>query len=299
MRILITGSQGHIGKNLVKGLKELGHQILRMDVVQLYQDDYIMCNLTNLSDAYSVIDEFKPQVIYHLAAAVSRVTSQKSPYNAFLTNVCGTVGIVQLALKYKAKLINFSTSQIYGDLGFNDDTLSMYDYRPNNVYGVSKWMGQFATKYYENDIVVINLRPHMIYDPNERMVDNRSALIRFVKSALLNEDIHVHQNSYRGWLHMRDAIQLIINAMYLQESVSLNIGNGDIRSVYELAEIIINNVKDCKSTIIRTLMPQKMCQYKCPNLHKQYQLLKYTPKVTLEQGIVQVINSAKLRLNNE
>lgn len=298
MRILVTGSEGHIGKHLVKKLKALNHNVLRMDMVQLYQDGYIMCAITNLSDAYSKIDAFKPEVIYHLAAAVSRVTSEESPYNAFHVNVCGTLNIVQLAIKYNAKLINFSTSQIYGDIQFNDDQLGMSSYQPNNIYGLSKWMGQRLAKYYERDIVVINLRPHMIYDTEEKLFNNRSALIRFIKSALTNEDIIVHRNSYRGWLHMDDAIQLIVNAMDIEQSVSLNIGNGDIRSMESVAYLIKDLVKDCSSRIIIEEMPDRMCRYKSPNLMKQQKLLKYSPKILLEQGVPMVINSAIRRLND-
>lgn len=298
MNILVTGSEGHIGKYLVKKLKELNHNVLRMDIVQLYQDGYIMCAVTNLSDAYAKIDAFKPEVIYHLAAAVSRVTSEESPYNTFHVNVCGTSNIVQLAIKYNAKLINFSTSQIYGDIQFNDDQLGMSSYQPNNIYGLSKWMGQRLAKYYEKDIVVINLRLHMIYDTEQKLLNNRSALIRFVKWALTNEDIIVHRNSYRGWLHMTDAIQLLVNVMDIEQSMSLNIGTKDMRSMEDVAYLIKSLVPNCSSRIIIKDMPDKMCRYKYPKLKKQQQLLKYEPKIILEQALPMVIDSARKRLND-
>ncbi len=301
MRILVTGSEGHIGKQLVKRLLQLDHQVLRMDIIQLYQENYIMCAITNLGDAYSKIDKFKPQIIYHLAAAVSRVTSQQAPFNALYTNICGTLNIVQLAIKYKAKLINFSTSQIYGNAEFNDDHVEIEKYKPVNIYGLSKWMGQIIAKYYSNIITIINIRPHMIYDSEEKMLDNRSALIRFVKSALLGQDIIVHKDSFRGWLYISDAIELIIRTMNIHQSISINIGNQDIRSMESLAQLIIQEVGnfDKISNIIIQELPQKICKNKIPNLQKQKILLKYEPKVTIEEGIKKVIASARIRLNEK
>jgi len=89
MRILVTGSKGNIGVELVKYLQNKGHDVLCIDILQKYRENYILCDILNLIDAEKDIQDFKPEVVYHLAAMVSRVTCEKSISMASSVNITG------------------------------------------------------------------------------------------------------------------------------------------------------------------------------------------------------------------
>ena len=96
MRILVIGSEGNIGKKLVSYLKEKDHLVIRADIKQGFGDDYFQADICNIEDLFNLklIDDFKPQVIYHLAAMVSRITCEKAPVLTINTNVGGTMNII-------------------------------------------------------------------------------------------------------------------------------------------------------------------------------------------------------------
>jgi nucleoside-diphosphate-sugar epimerase len=73
MRIIVLGSEGNIGTMLVQYLRKCGHEVLRADIIQHLADDYVQTDVVSLLDLYDAASKFKPDVIYHLAAKVSRV----------------------------------------------------------------------------------------------------------------------------------------------------------------------------------------------------------------------------------
>lgn len=136
MKIIVLGSEGNIGVPLVGYLKKCGHQVLRSDIISQWADDYVQTDITTLGDLYDAALSFRPQAIYHLAAMVSRVTCENAPHLTFDTNLSGTNNVAQLCKTLKARLINISTSEVYGNIGgvLNEDRL---DIAPNNRYGLS------------------------------------------------------------------------------------------------------------------------------------------------------------------
>ena len=119
MKVLVIGSEGNIGSVLVPYLKSCGHEVLRCDILQQWADDYIQTDIVSLNDLIEAAMNFRPDVVYHLAAMVSRVTCEQAPHMAIDTNLSGTNNVIQLCKMLNAKLINFSTSEIYGNIGEN------------------------------------------------------------------------------------------------------------------------------------------------------------------------------------
>ena len=135
MRILVTGSEGNIGTSLVPYLKESGHELYCVDIKQKFKEGYILSDITNPIELWGIFEEFRPDIVYHMAAMVSRITCEKSPALCVTTNITGTNNILQLCKKFGSKFIYFSTSEVYGNIQgkLSEDRK---DLQPNNLYGL-------------------------------------------------------------------------------------------------------------------------------------------------------------------
>lgn len=293
-KILVTGSEGNIGKVLVPYLRKCGHEVLCLDILQKYRDDYILCNILDINDAIPTLNKFKPQVVFHLAAMVSRITSERSPHMAINTNITGTSAIIALCLKYNARLINFSTSEVYG----NDLEILNEDQNPNpnNIYGLTKLMTEHLCNYFKlyAGLNAINVRPFMLYDENENFGENRSAMIRFVENIIRGIPITVHQDTVRSWMHMNDAVVMFEKLIYIPNEINeINIGNPQFEKIQTLAQMICQYTNQPETLINIQQLPPQMTKSKISDFKIQKNYINYQPQINLQQGVKKVIDNVK------
>jgi len=276
MKILITGSEGNIGKKLVSHLKEQGHNVFRIDIKQGFGNDFTVANINNTSDLVSVFMTFKPEVVYHLAAMVSRITCEKSPAITIDTNISGTNNIIQLCKQFDCKLINFSTSEVYGNIGglLSEDRT---DIAPNNLYGLSKYLAESLVEYEvkNNGLKAITVRPFMIYDEEETHGVHRSAMIIFAENLLRRKQIEVHKGSKRSWMHIKDTVVVLTKLLYHNEYVIMNIGNPEVIRTEDLAAFMCDDIGiNYNDYVKETELPGKMTLDKQPDLSIQESIIK-------------------------
>lgn len=293
MKILVTGSEGNVGRKLVPYLKECGHKVIRMDIMQEYADDYIKHDVRD--PLYTRYLPFAPEVVYHMAGLVSRITCEKAPYLAVDTNIVGTSNMVQYCKSVGAKLINFSTSEVYGNQNcvLNEDTTPL---KPNNIYGITKLMAEDLVTYEakNNGLKAVTVRPFMIYDEEETKGVHRSAMVRFAEALVNGEKITVHKGAERGWLHVSNAVKILEKCIYLNTYEVLNIGNPNLVGMISIARLMCGHLKlDGADYIKIKELPQKMTLVKRPNLTKQMLLLKPFQLVTVEDGIARLLKRMK------
>lgn len=291
MNILVIGSEGNIGYRLVPLLK-LNHNVMRADQVQGYNDDYVVCNILNIGDLIQVFKKTKPDVVFLLAAMVSRLTCEQSPYLTVDTNITGLNNVIQLCKSFDAKLIYFSTSEVYGNIGgyLSEDR----DCKPNNLYGLTKYLGEKLVEYeLTNGLNAFIVRPFMFYDECETVGNHRSAMIRFVEALSAKKKIVVHKNSKRSWLHMIDAVKVIEQTIFLPFNI-MNIGSNELVETEQLAQIICSELGlNPDDYIIKVPLPEKMTLEKYPDVRKQIELTGIEPTITLNEGVKRVINRFK------
>jgi nucleoside-diphosphate-sugar epimerase len=301
MRILVIGSEGNIGTKLVAYLRERKHDLLRADLVQHFAQDYVQTDVVSLLDCYEAALKFKPQCVYHMAAMVSRVTCEAAPHLTIDTNLGGTNNVAQLCKTLNAKMIYFSTSEIYGNIGgiLSEDRS---DVAPNNRYGLTKYLGEKLVEYEvrNHGLKAITVRPFMFYDEDETMGDHRSAMIRFAEGLTSGKKIIVHKNSKRSWLHMNDAVSALEKLIYLDQYYTINIGNPKVVETEYIAQYMCNKLGvDFKKLVELVDLPSKMTLEKYPSLHLQKDLLGFEPKISIEEGIDRVLAKVKNRLGLE
>jgi nucleoside-diphosphate-sugar epimerase len=297
MKILVTGSEGNIGRIFIPYLKSKGHIVFCIDIQQKFEAGYRTVDINNGADIVNAFYEFQPEVVFHMAAMVSRVTCEGSPVTTVKTNICGTENIIQLCKQVGAKLIFFSTSEVYGNISglLSEDRL---DLRPNNIYGLSKLMAEQLVNYeVSNGLQAIIIRPFMFYHEDETFGDHRSAVIRFVHSLLKCQKITVHKMSYRSWMHLDDAVVVLEKLCYVNDFVIMNVGNPELHSMDVVANKICSKLGLIYADyVIETELPEKMTLTKVSDFAMQKVLTGYECIISLDKGIDRVIKKVKERL---
>ncbi len=301
MKIIVLGSEGNIGVPLVKYLRDRGHEILRSDIIQQWADDYVQTDVTTLGDLYDASLRFKPAAVYHLAAMVSRVTCEQAPHLTIDTNLSGTNNVTQLCKVLGARLINVSTSEVYGNIGgvLSEDRK---DLSPNNRYGLSKLLAEKIVEYevQYHHLKAVTARPFMYYHECETRGEHRSAMIRFAVGLLRRQKITVHRGSKRGWLHMEDGVRALEKLLYVKPYAVVNIGHPKVVETEYIAEYMCQFLKiPAGKYIQRVVLPERMTLEKWPDLERQKKLLGFEPKISLEEGIRRVLKTVKDRLRFE
>jgi nucleoside-diphosphate-sugar epimerase len=298
MKILVTGSEGNIGSKLVPYLRDEGHDIFRCDIKANADLNYAVININSPNDLAVAFKNFQPEVVYHLAAMVSRITCEHSPSLTIETNLSGLYNVIHLCREYKARLIYFSTSEVYGNIS---GMLSEHrkDLNPNNIYGLSKLMGERLVEYeVTKGLNALIVRPFMFYDEDETLGSNRSAMIRFAEMLVRGNKITIHKGSYRNWMHISDAVRVLTDILYINNFDIINIGSPEPPiETAELALMMCNYLHlNYDKYVIETTLPKRMTLIKLPDLTKQDMLTNIKNIVSLRDGIVRVIEKVKTRI---
>lgn len=294
-KALVTGSEGNIGKPLVRYLRSLNYEVLETDVKPAWRPGYHMADIRNPSDLLPAFD-WNPDVVFHLGAMVSRVTCEQASSLAIDVNLTGTQNVLDLAKRAGARVVYFSTSEVYGpEIEVMSEQIIP---RPNNRYGLSKLLSESLVEYEvkQHGLRAVTLRPFMMYDEEEDLGDHRSAMIRFATNLALGKPIEVHSGSARGWFHVSDALRSIEAAARVNEYAVINIGSPDVRPIAELAEMIRLTYGASKDLIKVVNLPNRMTLAKKPTLDRQRDLLGVVPQIGLEEGVKKVCHRVRERL---
>jgi nucleoside-diphosphate-sugar epimerase len=297
--ILIIGSEGNIGKELVKHLKSKGYNVFESDQNPGWRKNYYQASINNSIDLSNIFEIVKPDIVYHLAAMVSRVTCEATPGLAVETNLMGLQNVIELCKRYNSKMIYFSTSEVYGN---QSEILceEKTNPAPNNRYGLTKYLGE---KLVEHDVKYHNLkavtvRPFMFYHEDETRGDHRSAMIRFIESLAKGKKIEVHMGSERAWFHLDDAVRALEKVAKVSKYNVYNLGSDEYIATEKLAEIIAEelnvNIKDYAEYLT---LPNQMTLSKRPLLEKMHNELKVKATIKIKDGVKRVIS--KMKYNGE
>lgn len=295
MKALVIGSEGNIGKPLVKYLKNNGYHVLSADVKPGWKGDYLMVDINQPADLIRAFD-FKPDVVFGLAAMVSRVTCEQAASLSVAANLTGLQNMLEFTKSVGAHFVYFSTSEVYGpELEvMSEDTTPM----PNNRYGLTKLLGESLVEHdvKYHGLSAITLRPFMMYDENEDFGDHRSAMIRFAYNLALGQSIEVHEGSARAWFHAHDAVRAIEAAGRTRDYAVINIGHPDIIPIELLAEKIRDRLNAPKELIKRVPFPGQMTAVKNPTLDRMKNILGVWPEIDLDVGLDRVCEGVAARI---
>ncbi|TGL23878.1 SDR family oxidoreductase [Leptospira yanagawae] len=300
-RILITGGAGFIGSHLAESLLNAGNKIIVLDNFHTGRKENLTHLLSNPNFElirHDITDPIKLEVdqIYNMACPASPVHYQSNPIKTIKTNVLGMMNMLGLAKRVKARILQASTSEVYGNPLEHPQNESYWG-NVNTIgirscYDEGKRVAETLCFDYHRqhgvDIRVIRIfntyGPRMIPDDG-RVVSN------FIVQALRGEDITIYGDGSqtRSFCFVDDLVKGIIDMMNVENFVGpVNLGNDGEFTVKELAELVIKETKS-KSKIIYLPLPQDDPTRRKPNLSLAKEKLNYSTTVPLVEGVKKTI----------
>ena len=300
-RVLVTGG-AFIGSHLCEALLNRGYEVLCVDNYFTGSRDNIAHLLANPHFELLRHDITFPlyvevSQIYNLACPASPIHYQFDPVQTTKTSVLGAINVLGLAKRVKGKILQASTSEIYGDPTIHPQTEDYWGnvntLGPRACYDEGKRCAEtlFFDYYRQHRIDIKVVRIFNTFGPNMNPHDGR-VVSNFIMQALQNEDITIYGNGKqtRAFCYVTDLIRGLIAMM---ESNNLpgpvNLGNPVETTVLALAEKIITMIGS-KSRIVFRPLPQDDPVQRCPDISIARQALGWEPSVALEDGLRQTID---------
>ena len=300
MRIVITGGAGFIGSHLVAMFLSLGHEVVAIDhfITRKKNNFTINKNLIFLEqNVYKYIEvDGRVDWVLHFASPASPVDFTKYPIPILKVGSSGTINALGLAKGKKAKFFLASTSEVYGDplehpqketyVG-NVDPIS-----ERSVYDESKRFAEATTmayhRFHQMDTRIIRI--FNTYGPRMRPDDGR-VISNFISQALTNKPITVYGDGHqtRSFQYITDLIDGIYKLMDVTYYEPINLGNPNEFTILELANIV-KKLTNSKSEIVFKPLPEADPKRRIPDISRAKQILKWEPKITLEEGLKKMID---------
>ena len=302
-RILVTGGAGFLGSHLCERLLNDGHDVICLDnfftgskenVVHLINNPYFeLVRHDVISPFFAEVDE-----IYNLACPASPIHYQYNPIKTVKTSVMGAINMLGLAKRVKAKILQASTSEVYGDPQVHPQTEEYWGHvNPiglRSCYDEGKRCAEtlFVNYRYQNNVRIKIIRIFNTYGPRMSINDGR-VVSNFIMQALNNEDITVYGDGSqtRSFQYVDDLVEGMIRMMGTNDDITgpFNLGNPKEFTILDLAEKVIRLIGS-KSKIVFKELPSDDPIQRQPriDLAKQH-LNNWEPTVQLEEGLTKTI----------
>ncbi len=307
-RILVTGGAGFIGSHLCDYLTSKGHDVLCIDNLFSGSKDNIRHLLAHpyfefirhdtIHSLFVEVDQ-----IYHLACPASPVHYQHNPIKTIKTNVMGTINMLGLAKRIKARILLASTSEVYGDPKVHPQSETYWgNVNPigmRSCYDEGKRAAETLMLDYhrQNKVDIKIVRIFNTYGPRMALDDGR-VISNFVVQALKAKDLTVYGDGSqtRSFCYISDLIEGLFKMMEEPDFTGpVNLGNPSEYTILELANKILSLTKS-KSKIIFKPLPQDDPLQRCPDITLAKEKLDWESKTSLEEGLRETVKYFSERL---
>ncbi|MDR3366054.1 MAG: SDR family oxidoreductase [Prevotellaceae bacterium] len=311
-RILVTGGAGFIGSHLCERLLNEGNDVLCLDnyftgskanIAHLLSNPYFeLVRHDVTAPFYAEVDE-----IYNLACPASPVHYQYNPIKTIKTSVMGAINMLGLAKRVKAKILQASTSEVYGDPAVHPQPEEYWgNVNPIGIrscYDEGKRCAEtlFMDYHRQNGVRIKLVRIFNTYGPRMNPNDGR-VVSNFIVQALRGDNITIYGSGTqtRSFQYVDDLVEGLIRMMNTDGTVigPVNIGNPNEFTMLELAEKVLAQVGSA-SKIVYHPLPSDDPKQRQPKIDKAYSLLNgWQPKVQLEEGLKKTVEYFR-GVNNE
>lgn len=232
MKIIITGHDGLVGSNLVKKLKD--HEVMGISLDNGY-------DLRDEALVDKVVDNFKPDVVYHLAAYASEAMAQVSPVDMTQRNIGIFVNVLKASINAKVKKFIYTSSvAVYGEatVPYKENGATI----PKDVYGVNKLACEqilkIMAKVYNFEYVIF--RPHNIYGTGQKMEDPSKNVVALFMRRLIEQQPYTlfgEGKMKRAFSYVEDVVDVLAEALNLS-NLTMNVGSDHAISIKELSDLL-------------------------------------------------------------
>lgn len=310
-RVLVTGGAGFIGSHLCRRLLEMGCDVIAVDNLFTGSKDNIGEFLGDPCFKFIHHDVCMPlylevDQIYNLACPASPIHYQFDPIKTTKTSVMGALNMLGLAKRTNARILQASTSEVYGDPKIHPQ-VECYHGNVNPIgirscYDEGKRVAEtlFFDYYRQHKVDIRVIRIFNTYGPNMAFNDGR-VVSNFIVQALSNQDITLYGDGSqtRSFCYVSDLVDAMIRYMNCEGpelTGPYNIGNPKESSVKELAETIIR-LTGSNSRLVYKPLPMDDPVKRNPDISKIRDLIGWEPKVELESGLLKTIDYFRQAMN--
>jgi UDP-glucuronate decarboxylase len=298
MRILVTGAAGFLGSHLSDALIERGHEVLGLDNLYTGRKTNIQHLLDNPNFEFLRHDVTHPLFvevdgIFNLACPASPIHYQKFPAQTIKTSVLGAVNLLGLAKRTGARILQASTSEVYGDPLISPQS---EDYWGNvnpiglrSCYDEGKRAAEslFFDYHRQFNVDIAIARIFNTYGPRMSLDDGR-VVSNFIVQALRNEPITIYGDGLqtRSFCYVEDLIRGIISLFFNEdyERGPVNLGNPDEFTMLELAKLVLE-ATNSNSKLIYSELPSDDPRQRKPDISKANKILNWNPSINLRDGL--------------
>ncbi len=301
-RVLVTGGAGFLGSHLCERLLAQGASVICADnyftgtrrnidaIIDHHRFELIRHDVT--FPLYVEVDQ-----IYNLACPASPVHYQHDPVQTTKTSVHGAINMLGLAKRLRAKILQASTSEVYGDPNVHPQTEDYWGHvnpiGPRSCYDEGKRCAEtlFFDYWRQHKLGIKVARIFNTYGPRMHPNDGR-VVSNFIVQALLGRDITVFGDGMqtRSFCYVDDLIDALIRLMNSADDVTgpINVGNPKEFTMLELAALVIE-LTGAKSRIVHRPLPQDDPRQRRPDISKADDALGWAPKTSLNEGLIRTI----------
>ena len=298
MKMLITGSAGFLGTHLTRELLKLGHQVTGVDDFTTGSMNNLIEFKSNPNYEFFSHDIRNPlnmavDVIFNLACPASPIHYQADPVKTIETNFLGMFNVLQLANKQGARVIQASTSEVYGDPKVSPQTESYWGnvnpLGPRSCYDEGKRAAETLCFDYKRqfgtDVRVVRI--FNTYGPSMAVNDGR-VVSNFIIQALTSKPLTIfgEGKQTRSFCYVTDLIRGLIGIAFLPKTIDspVNIGNPNEFTMIELAEQVLRLTKSSSPLLFMELPKDDPLQRK-PDISRIQELISWEPTIDITQGI--------------
>ena len=306
-KILITGGSGFVGSHLSKKLLHEGNEVLCLDnfftgakknIYELMDDK----NFELIRHDITMPIELEVDQIYNLACPASPVHYQFDPVQTIRTSIMGSINMLDLAKRTKARILQASTSEVYGDPSVHPQPESYWgNVNPIGIrscYDEGKRCAEtlFFDYHRQFGVDIRVIRIFNTYGPNMHPEDGR-VVSNFIMQALNSKNITIYGDGSqtRSFQYVDDLVDGMCKMMNNEEDFvgPVNIGNPDEFTIKQLAEKVLEMIPKSGSQIVYQDLPQDDPRQRQPDIRLAKQKLGWKPEIKLEEGLLKTINYFK------
>ena len=302
-KVLVTGGAGFVGSHLCDRLLKEGNEVACLDNYFTGQKQNIVHLLNNpffemIRHDVTVPFFIEVDEIYNLACPASPIHYQYNAIKTIKTSVMGAINMLGLAKRIKAKILQASTSEVYGDPQVHPQVESYWGHvnpiGERSCYDEGKRAAEtlFDNYHKQNDVKIKIIRIFNTYGPRMHPHDGR-VVSNFIVQALQGDDITIYGDGQqtRSFQYVDDLVEGMIRMMASRDEFTgpVNIGNPNEFTILQLAQLVIE-LTNSKSKIIRMPLPPDDPTQRQPNIELAKKELDWEPKIELREGLIKTID---------